>query len=157
VSVRHSEVNMSWHDCKLVEVFAMICTICTNDLYSVTKSSPRFSHFQLLHRKSSLWRTFVLRYGELVIAIAIPKFAATILYRLDCSKNFCLVWFQARDFPDASDVWNLLLSGTVHRNSLSRQDVQELDNHTLYKLADVFNLPRRQSADKLNSVEHTEL
>jgi len=125
----------------------MICILLQNQaqdsrIFSCSIESPPYGG-------PSLWRTSHSN--------SYSKFAVTILYPLDCSKNFCLVSFQARDFPDASDVWNLLLSGTVHRNSLSRQDVQELDNHTLYKLADVFNLPRRQSADKLNSVEHTEL
>jgi len=52
----------------------------------------------------------------------------------------------------------MLLSGASHKtDSLTRQDVQQLDSAVLNRVADVFNLPRRRLADALNNVIHTEL
>jgi len=61
---------------------------------------------------------------------------------------------QASDFPAVSDVWKMLLSAASDQSSLSRRDVQQLGDGVLQKLADIFNLPRRQLAD---NVRHSEL
>jgi len=65
---------------------------------------------------------------------------------------------QATSFPAASDVWKVLVSNDTpefDQSSLSRRDVEQLDDDVLQTLADVFNLPRRQLADA--SARHTEL
>jgi len=65
----------------------------------------------------------------------------------------------ASDAPAVADLWQMLVAGVSRHNSLSREDVQLLGDSMLGKLADIFNLPRRQLANGLNNAKrkHVEL
>ena len=90
--------------------------------------------------------------------VGICAFCFMCLFCTDLDALICYVnWLQARDIPAVGDVWNMLVAGVSQQNSFSRRDIQQADDDVMHKLADIFNLPRRQLANSLSIVKHTEL
>ena len=112
----------------------------------------------LISRRWALYFTYTPTTQFIMVARPLRRISSVQTDASSVVNDVCINCLQASEFPAAGDVWRMLLSGSSHQtNSLSRADVQRIDDGLMHKLADIFNLPRRQLADSSSSVKHTEL